>query len=94
MKTWSLIAAVVLSVSLLLSVIGLPPATVSAKDEVKTTVSECTKNCGIKHSNCLKAGKVSAETCKLNLNQCQNEICGKLKAQQAPTPPATGGAKK
>jgi hypothetical protein len=89
MKASSLIAsvAVVLSVSLL-------PATVSAKDEVKTTVSQCTQNCGIKHKNCLKAGKVSAETCKLSLNQCQNEICGKLGTQQSPTSPAAGSPKK
>lgn len=96
MKTWFVLAAVVLSIGLLLSVISLPPAIVSAKDERQITVSECTKNCGIKHSNCLKAGKQSAESCKNNLNVCQTEICGKLKegTQKSATPPAASGPSK
>jgi hypothetical protein len=96
MKTWFLIAAVVLSVGLLLSVVGLPPVTVSAEKKVQTTVSQCTKNCATKYDNCLKIGKASRESCKSGLNICQNEICGNLKegTSQSSTPPAGVGPKK
>lgn len=95
MKTWFLIAAVVLSVSLL-------PATVSAKDEVKTmTLAQCTKGCQgtmdvcRSHIGNKNFPGASEASCKEKLNICLSDFCGlKAGATSSKVPGPAGSPKK